>query len=233
MKLTDDAIKKLGDLLFHEREKRNLSLAQVKIKLENLEQVVSISDIQRLERAERKTPNAILIKNLCKIYNLDPVALFKQIGYLDAETEREQEREGSQFSPKGFYEKNDMMPIKVFNSIAAGFGYPCEAIECTEEIYLPVKNRGENVVAVRVKGNSMYPKISDGALILIEKNSEILENEIGAFYLNGSYLVKKKIANKDKDLILMSENPTYLPIIIKEHDDFKELGKVIAILNWC
>ena len=229
MKLSDDAVKKLGDLLLHEREKRNLSLVQVKIKLESLKQVVSSSDIQRIEKAERKTPNAILIKNLCKIYDLDPIVLFKQIGYLDSDVENTE----SQFSSKGFYKKNDMTPIKVFDSIAAGFGYPCEALECTEEIYLPMKNKGENVVAVRVKGDSMTPKINNGALIIIEKESEILENEIGAFYLNGTYLVKKKIVNKDKDLILMSENPSYLPIIVKEHDDFRELGKVIAILNWC
>lgn len=231
MKLTDDAVKKLGNLLLNEREKRNLSLAQVKIKLEALGQIVSNSDIQRIERAERKTPNAILIKNLCKIYDLDPIGLFKQIGYLDSETKPKTEK--SQFSPKFMYEKNEMIPIKVFDSIAAGIGYPCEAVEYVEEIYLPVKNRGENVVAVRVKGDSMCPKINDGALIIIEKDTEILENDIGAFYLNGDYLVKKKVVDKAGDFILMSENPTYLPIIVKPHDDFQELGKVIAILNWC
>lgn len=229
MKLTDDAVKKMGDLLLHEREKRNLSLAQVKIKLDALGQVVSNSDIQRIERAERKTPNAILIKNLCKIYDLDPISLFKEIGYLDSEAKTEK----SQFSPKYVYERSEMTPIKVFDSIAAGIGYPCEALEYVEEIYLPVKNKGDNIVAVRVKGDSMYPKINDGALILIEKDTEILENDIGAFYLNGDYLVKKKVAGKNGELILMSENSAYLPIIVKPHDDFQGLGKVIAILNWC
>ena len=229
MKLTDDAVKKLGNLLLHEREKRNLSLAQIKIKLDALGQIVSNSDIQRLERAERKTPNAILIKNLCKIYELDPIELFKQIGYLDAEPKEN----NSQFSPKCIYEKNEMTPIKVFDSIAAGIGYPCESIEYIEEIYLPVKNKGENTVGIRVKGDSMSPKINDGAIIIIEKETEILKNEIGAFYLNGDYLVKKKVVDKTGALILMSENPVYLPIVVKEHDDLKKLEKVVLILNWC
>ena len=226
MKLTDEAVKKLGDLLLAEREKRKLSQAQVKIKLEGLGQLVNSSDIQRIEKGERKTPNAILIKNLCKLYNLDPIDLFREIGYLDPKPKSK-----SQFSPECVYEKNEMIPIKVYDSIAAGFGYPCEAVECVEEIYIPVKNR-QNVVAVRVKGDSMSPRINEGSLILIEKDTEILENEIGVFCLNGDYLVKRKVVSGSGDLILMSENPEYSPILIKSHDDFQELGKVVGIFTW-
>ena len=54
MKLTDEAVKKLGDLLLAERERRKLSQAQVKIKLEGLGQLVNSSDIQKLKKEKEK-----------------------------------------------------------------------------------------------------------------------------------------------------------------------------------
>lgn len=79
----------------------------------------------------------------------------------------------------------------------------------------------------------MSPRINEGLLILIEKGTEILEKEIGAFCLNGDYLVKRKVISGSGDLILMSENQEYPPILIKQYDDFQELGKVVGIFTWC
>lgn len=231
MKISDEAVIKLGAILKEKRKNLDLTLEQVKIKIENMGQQVSRSDIQRLENGERKIPNAILIKNLCKIYNLDVIELFKKIGYLDSDTNANNLKK-SQFSPSVIYENNEMKKIKVFGSIAAGIGYPCEAVEYIEEISLPLKN-AENIFAVRVSGDSMVPEIKDGSLILIEEGTEVFDKEIGAFYLNGDYLVKRKVRNGKGELFLMSENQVYLPIVVKEYDDFKELGKVVGILNWC
>lgn len=231
MKISNEAIVKLGIILKEKRKSLHLTLEQVKIKIDNMGQLVSRSDIQRLENGERKIPNAILIKNLCKIYDLNVIELFKKIGYLDNELDKDNLKK-SQFSPNSIYDNNELKKIKVFDSIAAGIGYPCESVEYTEEIALPLKNT-ENIFAVRVSGDSMVPEIKDGALILIEEGIEILNKEIGAFYLNGDYLVKRKVQNNKGELFLISENQIYLPIIIKEYDDFKELGKVVGVLNWC
>lgn len=62
--------------------------------------MVNSSDIQKIEKGERKTSNAILIKNLCKLYNLDPIDLFREIGYLDPKSKSK-----SQFSPECIYKK--------------------------------------------------------------------------------------------------------------------------------
>lgn len=83
MKLSEEDIKKLGMLLQNKRKNLDFTLDDVREKLEELGQNVNTSDILRIERGERKTPNAILLKNLCRIYNIDVVRLFQEIGYLD------------------------------------------------------------------------------------------------------------------------------------------------------
>lgn len=85
MKLSESEVSKLGALLRSKRQSLSLTLDEVKEKLEEIGQFINTSDVLRMEKGERKTPNAILLKNLCKIYNLDVIRLFQEIGYLDTE----------------------------------------------------------------------------------------------------------------------------------------------------
>ena len=85
MKLSEEEIKKLGIFLQNKRKNLNYTLDDIKQKLEELGQSANTSDVLRIERGERKTPNAILLKNLCKIYGIDVISLFQEIGYLDPE----------------------------------------------------------------------------------------------------------------------------------------------------
>lgn len=110
MKLSEEDIKKLGMLLQNKRKNLDFTLDDVREKLEELGQNVNTSDILRIERGERKTPNAILLKNLCRIYNIDVVRLFQEIGYLDID-------------------KKEKKKIKIYTELATAFITPERYIE--------------------------------------------------------------------------------------------------------
>lgn len=110
MKLSEEDIKKLGMLLQNKRKNLDFTLDDVREKLEELGQNVNTSDILRIERGERKTPNAILLKNLCRIYNIDVVRLFQEIGYLDID-------------------KKEKKKIKIYTELTTAFITPERYIE--------------------------------------------------------------------------------------------------------
>lgn len=195
MKLSETEIVKLGLLLQSKRRNLDLTLDQVKEKLLELGLVANTSDIIRLERGERKIPNAILLKNLCKIYGLDVITLFQEIGYLDIEKMR---------PPK----------IKV---------YACakDAIESPEnylgEIELNLKNV-DAVFAINTNPN---------CTVLVDKDKKVENNQKGIFELNNKYCCKKKNTLSDNEFILLGDE-TEAPVIVKEGDNCKEIGKIVG-----
>jgi len=77
--------------------------------------------------------------------------------------------------------------------------------------------------AVRVNGDSMMPRFVDQQIIFIHEQPALDEGEIGIFYLNNDAYLKKLGRG-----CLISLNPKYDPIPIREHDEFKVFGKVIG-----
>lgn len=119
--------------------------------------------------------------------------------------------------------------IPLYESISAGYG--SEESEFIEMIPLyGLRKNGNDYFAVKVRGYSMEPKISDSSIIIIKKDVTIENGEIGAFYLNGETFVKQKRIGNGK-IILHSFNNAFSDIVINEYDDFKEYGKVVGDYN--
>ena len=77
--------------------------------------------------------------------------------------------------------------------------------------------------AVRVSGDSMEPRFIDGQIIFIKKQQTLEYGEIGVFALNGDSYVKKYERGE-----LVSLNPSYEPIRLREFDSFHVFGKVVG-----
>jgi phage repressor protein C with HTH and peptisase S24 domain len=76
----------------------------------------------------------------------------------------------------------------------------------------------------------MEPTITDKAVIVMRKDTELKSKDIGVFILNGEAYVKR-FFKKNNIIILYSDNSEYSPIIVDEYDDFIICGKVIKTLN--
>ena len=80
--------------------------------------------------------------------------------------------------------------------------------------------------ALKVKGDSMEPKYHDGEIVYVKTQKSIENGEIGIFCIDDNVYIKKlECANGKCKLI--SLNPAYEPIEIKESNEFKCFGKVL------
>lgn len=76
---------------------------------------------------------------------------------------------------------------------------------------------------LRVSGDSMEPKYSDGDRLLIKRQHDVSVGEEGIFILNNEGFVKKR--EKDR---LVSLNPEYEDIFFRDEDSIECKGKVIG-----
>ena len=77
--------------------------------------------------------------------------------------------------------------------------------------------------AVRVSGDSMMPRFVDSQIIFIREKQWLDIGDIGIFALNGESYVKKLGSGE-----LISLNPSYEPIKLRESDSFYTFGKVVG-----
>lgn len=82
--------------------------------------------------------------------------------------------------------------------------------------------RKANLV-IKVSGDSMEPLYSDGDLVLVRIQPDVELGEIGIFIVNNEGYIKKKGSGE-----LISVNPEYDNIEIKESTDYRCFGKVLG-----
>ena len=102
--------------------------------------------------------------------------------------------------------------IPVIGTIPAGT--PVEAIEEIldyEEISPQMASQGEHF-ALKIKGQSMEPKISDGDVVIVRKQGDCENGEIGVVLVNGDEATVKRIKKEPEGLMLIPNNPTYEPM---------------------
>lgn len=121
--------------------------------------------------------------------------------------------------------------IPVFETVSAGFG----AYASSEIIdYIPVLINNpydvKSTLAIKVKGDSMYPKIEDGDIIIVRKQTSVDSGDIAVLLLdNEEGLVKKVVYGKDW-IELISINPEYKPRRFDKEEVLRlqVVGKVVG-----
>ncbi len=93
----------------------------------------------------------------------------------------------------------------------------CELIEVDESVPIGA------TYAVRISGDSMEPRFVDKQIVYVEPQPNLRDGEIGIFLLNGEAFCKRMQGDR-----LLSLNKKYPPIAVREHDDFRIYGKVLA-----
>jgi repressor LexA len=124
--------------------------------------------------------------------------------------------------------------IPVLGRIAAGA--PILAVENREDS-IPLTPdwlgaRGQDVFALRVKGESMIgAHIVEGDLVLVRKQETASPGDIVAALLDGEATVKRFARDGDA-VVLKAEHPTMAPMVVDpKRGDFRILGKVVGVLR--
>ena len=110
--------------------------------------------------------------------------------------------------------------------VSAGAGVYLEA-ESTESIRIPnTEKTADADFVLRISGNSMAPKYNNGDYLLVKREDNIEEGELGIFLLDGCGFFK--VYGGDR---LISLNPEYAPILFKDFSDVQCKGRVIGRLR--
>ena len=85
----------------------------------------------------------------------------------------------------------------------------------------------------RVVGDSMYPGIKDGDLLVVDRSLDAFDDCIAVCCLNSEFTIKRiDLSNKDKGFIrLVPDNPKYEPIIVTEDEEFILWGVVRYVIH--
>lgn len=109
-------------------------------------------------------------------------------------------------------EMMDKVKIPVLGYVAAGI--PIEAITDVldyEEISPDMVKDGSEYFALRIKGDSMEPKISDGDVVIVRKQPTIDSGQIGIVCVNGDHATCKKVIFQPSGILLQPFNVAHAP----------------------
>lgn len=176
----------------------------------------------------------------CKRMALSPVQVFERIGIPSSEYEKwssenypsmdsiqklaklfhvpiehlteDQESAEEQKDNLNFLELNGVRFIPVYENVSAGFGV-CAINDVVEYIPLYIVNHQEanETLCIRVRGDSMNPKIEDGDIIQVHKQSSVDSGSIAVVMLDGEEFLVKQVLFGETWIELRSLNPLYKP----------------------
>lgn len=114
--------------------------------------------------------------------------------------------------PLGASTSTSGVKIPVLGDVAAGI--PIEAVQNVidfEEIDVALAATGE-FFALRLKGNSMEPRMYEGDVVIVRKQDDANTGDTAVVLVNGDSATVKRIKKLDDgSLLLISNNPSYDP----------------------
>lgn len=210
---------KVGNRLYKARINSGYTLEFVGSKIG-----VHKSTISRWEKGETEKIKLPIIESLAKIYNVNPSWL---AGINDNPTIQKSFKVESNVFPS----PDMVVKIPVVGKISAGI--PLLAVEnIVSYAYAPSSQikQGYTYFYLTVQGDSMNLKFHEGDIILVQKQSDLENDEIGVILINGEATVKK-YKNENGLIILqpMSTNPEHqVQIYNPREKDIEIIGKVIS-----
>lgn len=126
---------------------------------------------------------------------------------------------------------DDLVTVPVVSSVGAGTPWNHDASEVERYISVPKEYDLENVVSLRVEGDSMEPTIMKGGFIgVVPFTAPLVEGEMYVVHLPyfGDVVKRVRMGDNVGEIVLLSDNPHYPPqhVPLDGHDDLIR-GRVI------
>ena len=187
----------LGHMIAYIRKEKKLTKAGV-----SKDTNINTGHLTHIEKGERN-PSHKVLKNMCKSMGIP----YRPLMYTyDKKVTEEQE------------------DYKIESHI--GFDKVLAVDSLDNFINLPLSASGASL-AIKMNDVSMEPKIKMGSYVYIEFNTPLDNKDIGLFFYNNQFYIRRLIIRKD-GLALRSENRVDIPDIeLKPKDNFYIVGKVV------
>ena len=185
-----------------------------KITQENLANIIGVerSSIGKYESSTTIPSNETLIK-IANYFNVSTDYLL-----------------GNKEEPKN---KKIGIKIPVFGEVAAGV--PISALNDIldyEEITPELAATGE-YFGLKIKGDSMEPRMTTGDTVIVRSQPEVENGEIAIVMVDGETATCKKIKKTPDGLVLISLNPAYEPMFYTKREvrelPVRIIGKVVEL----
>jgi repressor LexA len=145
----------------------------------------------------------------------------------------------------GLNSSADTLHIPILGSIAAGLPLPelqpgpafmtdneAAAVDVARSL-LPTREKGTDLYALEVKGDSMIDAmINDGDIVVMKRAIEARNGEMVAVWLPRNNEATLKYFFKERDgYRLQPANPTMKPILVKKDEPLEIKGKVVMVIR--
>lgn len=165
---------------------------------------------------EQSIPDPVMLKQLSSFYGVS-------VDYLLGRTD----------NPTPDTLPTATVKIPLLGNIAAG--QPIEAIENVEDyVYISEDmSRHGTYFALKVKGNSMEPRIYEGDIAIIRHQGSVNSGEIAAVKVNGDDVTLKKVEFVKDGVKLIGLNPSFTPLFYTTAECVQKpltvLGKLVEV----
>ena len=92
---------------------------------------------------------------------------------------------------------------------------------------------GEEYFALQVKGSSMEPRMRNGDVVIVRKQSDVSHDDTAIVLVNGNEATIKRVLKSEAGIMLAPNNPAYEPKFYsnKEIEELPVviLGKVVEL----
>lgn len=188
------------------------------------------STIQRYETGKVMKIKIPVIDAMAKALNVNPAWLSDKSDnrepYLSEQIESNAEA----------LPQNAIRMIPVFETVSAGFGtYASGEIVDYMPLFIENDYEAAETLCIKVKGDSMYPKIEDGDIIQVHKQSIVDNGQIAVVLVDGDEGLVKKFYYEKNYIELISINPEYPPKRFEreEMNRISIVGLVKKIIKEC
>lgn len=201
-----------GERIKELRERKGLSQQELANMLD-----ITKAAVSHYERCFRK-PSIETLEALCDIFNVS----FDYLLGVENVTPRLVDKEG--------LDRLEAKQVPVVADVAAGIPLSTwEDVIGWEEI----ESKAGDFFALRIKGDSMSPKIQDGDVVVVRSQPDAETGDIVIAKVNGDESCCKRLIKSADGITLQSLNPDYLPIYLSrteiETQPVRILGKVIEL----
>lgn len=206
----------LSDKLKKARLDAHLSQAELAEKLG-----LNIRTYGSYERGERDVSTALL-RDICRTLNISSDKLL--------------ENEFNNIEPNAeIMPAQNIYMIPVFESVSAGFGaYSNSDVIDYMPLYIQNPSDVPDMLCIKVEGDSMYPKIENGDMVVVRKQSSVDSGQIAVIMIDNEEGLVKKVNYGSDYIELQSINPEYQSRVFRgrEMQRLTVVGAVKQIIKY-
>ena len=126
-----------------------------------------------------------------------------------------------------------LVKIPILGNMPAGIPISAkDEILGYEEIPVEMSKQG-SFFAIRIKGDSMAPRILHGDTVIVRQQSDVVSGDIAIVRINGDDATCKRVLKQDDSITLVPFNPSYAPQTYSKKDisnlPVVVIGKVVEL----